>query len=61
MNTYKTLKVIDGQEYITVAEHEEIVKGVFDLRDAIDKVKTGIAGLSQATSGLSSLVTSKEK
>ena len=56
MNTYKTLKEIDGQQYITVAEHEEIVKGLGNFLKAIQDAQAAVADLGKVTSGLASTV-----
>ena len=56
MNRYKTLKQIDGQEYITVAEHEEIVKSIGDFMKALRDAQTAVQDLGKWTSDLTSSV-----
>lgn len=56
MNQYKTLKQIDGQEYITVAEHEEIVKSVGDFMKALQDTQIAVQDLGKWTSDLASSV-----
>ena len=56
MNRYKTLKQIDGQEYITVAEHEEIVKSIGDFMKALRDTQTAVQDLGKWTSDLASSV-----
>lgn len=56
MNQYKTLKTIDGQDYITVAEHEEILTKVADVLKAINDAKAAVSNLGRMTSGLASSV-----
>ena len=56
MSQYKTLKQIDGQDYITVAEHEEILTKVADVLKAINDAKAAVSSLGKATAGLASSV-----
>ena len=56
MNQYKTLKQIDGQEYITVAEHEEIVKSIGDFMKALQDTQVAVQDLGKWTSDLASSV-----
>ena len=56
MNQYKTLKQIDGQDYITVAEHEQIVKSVGDLLKALRDVQSTVGDVGKITTGLASIV-----
>ena len=56
INQYKTLKQIDGQDYITVAEHEEIVKNIGDFMKALRDAQTAVQDLGKWTSDLASSV-----
>lgn len=52
MNQYKTLKTIDGQDYITVAEHEQIMGGWHQFEVAVNDLRSSVAGLGKFTSDL---------
>lgn len=56
MSQYKTLREIDGQQYISLAEHEEIVKSVGDLLKALRDVQSTVGDVRKATTGLASIV-----
>lgn len=56
MNQYKTLRQIDGQDYITVTEHEEIVKSIGDFMKALRDAQTAVQDLGKWTSDLASTV-----
>lgn len=47
--SYRTLKVIDGQEYISVSEHEDIVSKLTDFNKAMEDVRTAIATVKNST------------
>ena len=59
INQYKTLKQIDGQDYITVAEHEEIIKNVGDFMKALQETQIAVQDLGKWTSRLTSSVGGK--
>ena len=59
MNQYRTLRELDGQQYIAVAEHEEILKGVGDLVQTMHKIKEAMGTLNQATAALTTAVGKK--
>lgn len=52
MNQYKTLKQIDGQDYITVAEHEQIVRNLTNLNKAVQDIQTTMGTLGATATGL---------
>ena len=56
MSQYKTLKQIDGQDYITVAEHEEILTKAADVMKALNDAKVAVSNLGKMASGLASSV-----
>ena len=47
--SYRTLKVIDGQEYISVSEHEDFVSKLTDFNKAMEDVRTAIATVKNST------------
>lgn len=49
---YQTLQVINGQEYITVDEHEKILKGVLDFQQAMSTVNDHLASLEDSVKSL---------
>lgn len=61
MNQYKTLREIDGEQYITVAEHEEIVKNMGDILKALTDARAAVQNLGKATSGLVSSLGMRKK
>lgn len=44
--TYRTLRTIDGKDYIELAEHEEIVSGFVNFEEALQKVNSVVLGMS---------------
>lgn len=52
MNNYKTLREIDGQQYITVAEHEQIVQTLTNLGKAVQDIQTSMSTLGATATGL---------
>ena len=55
-NPYKTLKTIDGIEYISVSEHEEIVKALINLQDSLTTLNKSTGDLVSTVEKLRSQV-----
>lgn len=59
MNQYKTLRQIDGQQYITVAEHEQIVQNLVNFNKAVKDIQSSMGTLGATATGLAEALGSK--
>lgn len=60
MNQYKTLRQIDGQQYITVAEHEQIVQNLVNFNKAVKDIQSSMGTLGATATGLAEVLGGKE-
>ena len=61
MGNYRTLKEIDGQEYISVQEHEEILSKYTNLTTALSDLQAAVGGLGNPMQQLVSSINKASK
>lgn len=47
--TYKTLRKIDGIDYIELKEHEDILQKILDFQKALDDVRSAVNSVTATT------------
>ena len=61
MSNYRTLKEIDGQKYISVQEHEEILSKYTNLTTALSDLQAAVGGLGNPMQQLVSSISKASK
>lgn len=61
MGNYRTLKEIDGQNYISVQEHEEILSKYTNLTTALSDLQAAVGGLGNPMQQLVSSINKASK
>lgn len=57
---YRTLITFGGKQYISVAEHEEIIKAISDFNSAVDRVQEALNVATSLTKATGKVVESVE-